>query len=221
MNAREEVLQRVRDALADVPDLPPEEEVALPWSYGGGIEMSDVVATFQEKVEDYKAQVEHATEATLSTAIQEGLLATEASGTVVVPAGLDPAWREAIAEAGFEVLVDSPEVTNVDLDHVSAVVTASCVAIADTGTIVLDHGPDQGRRALSLVPDRHVCVVRADQVVSDVPEAIALLEDPARSRRPITFVSGGSATSDIELSRVDGVHGPRRLHVIIVDPELP
>ncbi len=216
MNARDEVLQRVRSAIVDIPALPAEEDVPLDWTFGGGIAMDDVVATFQEKVEDYQAVVVRADQAGLTAAVVDGLHATEASGQVVVPPGLDAALVSAIGDAGFDVLVDSPDVTSADLDQVSAVVTASAVSIADTGTIVLDHGPDQGRRALSLVPDRHVCIVREDQIVSDVPEAITRLHDSAFARSPITFISGGSATSDIELSRVDGVHGPRKLHVVVV-----
>jgi L-lactate dehydrogenase complex protein LldG len=135
------------------------------------------------------------------------------SGSVVVPPGLDAAWLGAL---GAEVAVrrDDPPLTHADLDGTGAVLTACRVAVAETGTIVLDAAPDQGRRALTLLPDRHVCVVRADQVVAGVPDAVALLG--AHPERPLTWVSGPSATSDIELVRVEGVHGPRDLRVLLV-----
>ncbi|MBE1878719.1 LutC/YkgG family protein [Myceligenerans pegani] len=138
-------------------------------------------------------------------------------GRVVAPSGLEPEWVAAMSDGGVEVVVDTPEapLTPSDLDRTAAVVTAARVAIAETGTIVLDAGPDQGRRAISLVPDVHICVVRADQVVQTVPEAVRLLAH--HPDRPLTWISGPSATSDIELNRVEGVHGPRTLHVVLVD----
>ena len=128
----------------------------------------------------------------------------------MVPDGLPPQWLAGLA-AQASLLRDDPALSPRELDRVSAVITGCAVAIAETGTIVLDHGPAQGRRALTLVPDFHLVVVRADQVAADLAEALERL-DPSR---PLTFISGPSATSDIELIRVEGVHGPRTLHILI------
>lgn len=119
-------------------------------------------------------------------------------------------------DAGIEIIPDTGPRSTTDLDTVDAVVTAAAVGIASTGTIVLDHGPDQGRRALTLVPDLHVCVIRDDQLLADVPEAVQRLQTSVNDGRPLTWISAPSATSDIELDRVEGVHGPRRLHVVLV-----
>ncbi len=192
VTAREEILARVRAATATAPavayDAPP------PATTPGSVDL------FVERVADYRAVVERCSAADLAARV---LVAVEGC-SVVVPPGLGVEIPGATVDAGL---------SSTELDALDAVVTEATVCIAETGTIVLDHRPGQGRRAITLVPDRHVCIVRADQVVADVPDAVALL-DP---QRPLTWISGPSATSDIELNRVEGVHGPRHLHVIVVD----
>lgn len=195
MNAREEILSRVRSAL----DGADRSEVTVPRGYRTATATGDPVALFAERVADYRAVVVRCSEADVPSRIAEALGPT---ARVVVPADLRWQVASAIPDSGLDAG---------ELDRVDAVVTEATLGIAETGTIVLTHGPGQGRRALSLVPDLHVCVVRADQIVAGVPDAVALL-DPAR---PTTWVSGPSATSDIELNRVEGVHGPRALHVIV------
>lgn len=160
----------------------------------------NLLELFTERVEDYRATVVRCPPDEVEAQIARVL----GPKSAVVPPGLPWPVPGSVVDAGQSAA---------ELDRIDAVVTAARVGIALTGTIVLDHGPDQGRRALTLVPDTHVCVVRADQVVPDVPDAVALL-DPAR---PQTWISGPSATSDIELSRVEGVHGPRNLVVIVTD----
>ena len=195
MSAREEILARVRAATAgaaSVPAPPPVRAV----DPASGATLLDL---FAERVADYRAVVERCTPDELA-----GRVAAAVEGRVaVVPQGLGVEVPGAIVDTGLTAL---------ELDEVDAVVTEAAVGVAETGTIVLEHGAGQGRRALTLVPDLHVCVVRTDQVVPDVPDAVALL-DPVR---PQTWISGPSATSDIELDRVEGVHGPRSLHVIMV-----
>lgn len=193
MSARDEILARVRSALADVS--PAVEVPAAPRAPDRG----DLVALFVERVEDYRATVTRCAADDL-TAVVAGVLD---GARAVVPPGLGLEVPGAVVDTGF---------TAAELDGIDAVVTRARVGIAETGTIVLDHQPDQGRRAITLVPDVHVCIVDASQVVADVPDAIAVL-DPARA---LTWISGPSATSDIELDRVEGVHGPRTLHVFVV-----
>lgn len=194
MSAREDILAGVRRALQHADTSP--VHVSRAYRETGPADVDLFVA----RVEDYRAVVVRCAsddvEAQVADALPQGARA-------VVPDGLP--WRVPGA-------VTDDQLSALQLDDVDAVVTAATVGIAETGTIVLSHGPGQGRRALTLVPDLHVCVVRADQVVADVPDAFAML-DPDR---PTTWVSGPSATSDIELDRVEGVHGPRRLHVIVV-----
>ena len=215
MGAKEVILGRVRKALQDVPASDPDVDVPVEWSYGQPLATADVLADLVEKIEDYKATVVQVQEPEVTSALADALKALD-SQEVVIPDGLDAAWTKAIAETGATVHRDDPPLTHLQLNDIDTVVTTCAVAMADSGTIALDHGPGQGRRALTLLPDRHICVVRADQVVSDVPEGIARLREAVDDRRPITWISGGSATSDIELSRVEGVHGPRTLYVILV-----
>lgn len=216
-SAKDEILGRIRTALADIPDLPPKEDVPVPWEYGRPTRTEGVLDLFVERVEDYKARVLRCHTGEIPARIAEALHEHGAQ-SVVLPAGLDPAWRDAVASGGFDVCEDEPHLTRGQLNETDAVVTACCVGAAESGTIMLDHRPDQGRRALTLVPDLHVCVIRADQVVSDVPEAVARLAPSVHEERlPLTWISGGSATSDIELSRVEGVHGPRTLVVVLVE----
>ena len=197
MSARDEILGRVHAALLGAP--PPPE---VPLSPTGVPVTAETLALFVERVGDYRATVVRCRPDEVGARIAEALGPRQA----VVPEQL-----------GYDVpcaILDHPgePLTAEQLDAVGAVVTRAAVGIAETGTIVLDHGPGQGRRAISLLPDLHVCVVDAGQVVADVPDAVARL-DPVR---PQTWISGPSATSDIELSRVEGVHGPRTLHVLLV-----
>ncbi|WP_082119688.1 LutC/YkgG family protein [Saccharothrix sp. ST-888] len=163
-----------------------------------------------ENLADYRALVHRSTAADLPATVAR-LLAAHGSRTVAVPADLPPDWLS--AAAGVAAVVDDGTLTAVRLDAVDSVLTGCALAVAETGTLVLDAGPAQGRRLLTLVPDHHICVVRAPgQIVASLPRALPRL-DPTR---PQTWISGPSATSDIELDRVEGVHGPRTLEVVLV-----
>jgi L-lactate dehydrogenase complex protein LldG len=170
--------------------------------------LGDLVDLAAERIADYRATVHRASRSGLPATIAE-VLAARSPATMTAPPGVPAAWRAASADWLLD-RTDHP-LTLTELDQVGGVLTGCALVIAETGTIVLNGGPDQGRRALTLVPDYHLCVVLADQIVSIVPEAVARL-DPSR---PITYISGPSATSDIEFDRVEGVHGPRTLDVII------
>lgn len=169
-----------------------------------------ILEQFADYVADYRANVIHVDEAGLPAAIGEALR-TRGSERVVVPFDLPAAWLpEGLDPSRDEGMIHRA------LNEMQAVVTGCAVAIAETGTIVLDAGFAQGRRAITLIPDHHVCVVRAEQVVDSVPEAVAALAESVAKGQPLTWISGPSATSDIELNRVEGVHGPRNLDVLIV-----
>ncbi|MFE2216101.1 lactate utilization protein C [Streptomyces canus] len=211
MSSRERILGRVRRALADAPS----EDTPIERAYlreHGDRSVEETAELLAENLADYRAIVHRCTAADLPATLA-GMLAARGAKTVLVPPGLERSW---LAEADTEQIPDRIESTPHELDRIDSVVTACAVAVAETGTIVLDGGPDQGRRRITLVPDHHICVVRVpDQVVSSVPQALERL-DPAR---PLTWISGPSATSDIELDRVEGVHGPRTLEVVLVDTQ--
>ena len=198
MTAREEILDAVRRALEQAPESP---HVPRGYRSTPSPPRQQVLDLFAERVADYRATVLRCP----ADQVERVVAATLAGRSAVVPDGLP--WQVPGA-------VTDTDLTASELDGIEAVVTAAALGIALTGTVVLDHAGDQGRRALSLVPDLHVCVIRAEQVVHSVPEAVARL-DPLR---PQTWISGPSATSDIELNRVEGVHGPRSLVVVLVDP---
>ncbi|MFE7646950.1 LutC/YkgG family protein [Streptomyces phaeoluteigriseus] len=212
MSSRERILGRVRRALADVPGDEPSYEEAVGRDYlreHGDRSVEETVDLLAENLADYRAIVHRCTADDLAATLA-GMLAARGARTVLVPPGLDPGW---LAATDAERVADTAGSTPYEIDRVDSVVTACAVAVAETGTIVLDGSPDQGRRRITLVPDHHICVVRVpDQVVSSVPQVMERL-DPAR---PSTWISGPSATSDIELDRVEGVHGPRTLEVILV-----
>ncbi|MFD3373302.1 MULTISPECIES: lactate utilization protein C [unclassified Streptomyces] len=215
MSSRDLILARVRRALADVPRDDTPYDQAFERGYlreHGDRSVEQTVELLAENLADYRAHVHRCAADGLAATIA-GLLAERGSTSVVVPTGLDPEW---LAATDVTRVPDRLDGTPAELDRVDSVVTACAVAIAETGTIVLDGGPDQGRRRITLVPDHHICVVRVPaQVVSSVPQGLERL-DPAR---PLTWISGPSATSDIELDRVEGVHGPRTLEVVLVSGE--
>jgi L-lactate dehydrogenase complex protein LldG len=216
VSSRDRILGRVRRALADVPsdDVPYEQAVQRDYlREHGERSVEETVDLLAENLADYRAIVHRTTVDELADVIGR-LLSERGSKSVLVPSGLDAEW---LGGTDAERVPDRAESTPAELDRLDSVVTGCAVAIAETGTIVLDGSPDQGRRRITLVPDHHICVVRVpEQVVSSVPQALERL-DPTR---PLTWISGPSATSDIELDRVEGVHGPRTLEVVLVSGPL-
>jgi L-lactate dehydrogenase complex protein LldG len=210
--SRDQILGRIRSALGDAPRPDVDQTYrALSRNYLRAHHEHDIVALFAERAADYRAVVERRPAPEVPAAVAR-ILTNRArdqgpEAAFVVPDGFPAEW----IPAEISVVRDDPPLSPAQLDRLAGVITGCAVAIAETGTIVLDHGPAQGRRALTLVPDFHLVIVRAEQVTADLPDAFARL-DPGR---PQTLVSGPSATSDIELIRVEGVHGPRTLHILL------
>lgn len=208
--ARDVILESVRHALRDVPDSERPEDVVVPRDYRDR-EPEGTLERFVDRVADYGATVRVVGAEELTGAVRKACRARGVE-TLALPADVPQAW----VPPGIEAIVDS-ELDAAELDRIGAALTGCALAIADTGTIVLDGGPRQGRRALTLLPDVHICVVEENQVVEGVPAALRRLSAGLRAAaRPVTFVSGPSATSDIELSRVEGVHGPRRFELVVI-----
>jgi L-lactate dehydrogenase complex protein LldG len=211
-NDRDEVLARIRDALRG--SVSAQDDVAEPaYLQRADAARAAIVELFLQRAAEYRATVQRV-EPGAERATIARILERRGVRRLVVPRDLPPAW---VPEA-IELLSDGVDaLSHAVLDASDGVLTGCALAIAQTGTLVLDGGATQGRRALTLLPDYHLCVVRADQIVGLFPEAIRRLAAVARhSRQPITFISGPSATSDIELSRVEGVHGPRTLDILVV-----
>ncbi len=199
VTSKAEILGRIRRALGDRP-----APVTTPRDYQRTLDPgTDVVELFAQRAADYRATIHRTDPAGLPAAIA----AAAAGRRLVVPAGIPPGWT-----TGLDTVTDEPPLSNAQLDATDGVLTGAAVAIALTGTVVLDASADQGRRAITLLPDLHLCVVRADQIVGTVAEALTRLHP----KRPLTWISGPSATSDIELNRIEGVHGPRNLHILLV-----
>jgi L-lactate dehydrogenase complex protein LldG len=215
--ARETILWRIRHATRDVPEAERPEDVRVERGYRTEEDAprEERVARFAQITAEYDAEVHRVGHDELPGAIEEALERRGVKRLVVppyLPKGWIPERVQTLPDAARSRLTDK------ELDESDGVLTGCALGIAQTGTIVLDAGRAQGRRALTLLPDYHLCIVREEQIVGLVPEAIAKLEETVKAEgRAITFISGPSATSDIELNRVEGVHGPRTLEVLISD----
>jgi L-lactate dehydrogenase complex protein LldG len=215
VNARDEVLARIAAAhsAAPPPDLP-YEEISRDYQTTSDFSAEALRELLIDRLVDYRALVRECAVDDLAGMIASALT-DRGIQTIVAPSGLDSSWTEDLSlEVLTEGVASDDQLSVAQLETADGVITGCAVAIAETGTLILDGSPGQGRRVLTLIPDYHLCVVFADQVVADVPQALARLE----ASRPLTMISGPSATSDIELNRVEGVHGPRTLEVVIVGP---
>jgi L-lactate dehydrogenase complex protein LldG len=215
--AKQEMLERIRKAIRDVPATERSEDVQVNRFYRSSTGHTNLLELTAERIAEYRARVEIVMADKLASSIQASL---ERQGIkrLIVPQGLPESWKPKSCELLEEStrLLEHPE-----LERADGVLTGCTLAIAETGTLVLDHARGQGRRALTLIPDFHLCVLLESQIVDNLPAAMKSLEPSILAGRPLTFISGPSATSDIELSRVEGVHGPRTLEVLIVKELVP
>lgn len=214
--AKEKMLDTIRQALSGVPDTEKPSDIEIPRTYRkkGELPHAEIVELFAERVGEYKATVKRVKESDLKEVISESCK-REHVKKLVIPAG----FPEKLLPDDLKLIFDDSinGLSHNELDNSGGVITTCAHAVAQTGTIILDAGDGQGRRALTLLPDYHLCIVYEKQIVELIPEGFSALETAVKKEeRPITFISGPSATSDIELSRVEGVHGPRRLEVLIV-----
>ena len=205
--AKEAMLTRIRAAVVNAPEV---SEDRQDFRQQDERNRATLVGEFIDRLIEYKAFVTRTDDAGLLQAITDACHG-HSIGRLVIPSDIPDRWLP----AEVTILRDEPPLSLTALDESSGVLTGGALGIAQTGTIILDGGALQGRRILSLLPDVHLCVVRAEQIVGLVPEAIT--KRTGQTTRPLTLISGPSATSDIELSRVEGVHGPRTLHVLVVD----
>lgn len=214
--AKEEILNRIKSALKEVPEEEQTGDIPVLRTYHqkGNRSKKQRVELFIERAGEYKANVIRVKKGNLKEAISEACIRQNAK-KVVIPEGFKKEWLPDDLHPQFDS-IDTP-LSHQELDKSDGVISTCALAIAQTGTIILDTGPGQGRRVLSLLPDYHLCIVQEAQIVELVPEAFARIESEVKHEgKPITLISGPSATSDIELSRVEGVHGPRRLDILVV-----
>lgn len=213
--AKDEILQRIQSATGEVPREERPEDIGVNREYiqKGKLSAEERVQLFVERSGEYKATVKRIKKGNLKDEIAEACGRHKAK-KMAIPTGFKKAWLPEALDPQFDS--HNEPLTHDELDQLDGVITTCALAVAQTGTIILDAGAGQGRRVLSLLPDYHLCIVREDQIVETVPEGFAgVTEEVKKEGRPITFISGPSATSDIELSRVEGVHGPRRLEVLV------
>lgn len=214
--AKDKLLKKIRDALKNVPPDEKPEDIQVPRDYRhkGKLSEDEIVAQFAERVGEYKATVRRVDQEKLVNVIAESCNREKVT-KLVVPGDFPREWLPDTVTPLFDY--PATPLSHQELDDSDGVVTTCALAISQTGTIILDAGKGQGRRVLSLLPDYHLCLVSEGQIVELVPQGFAQIESSVKGGgKPITFISGPSATSDIELSRVEGVHGPRRLEVLII-----